>query len=134
MDFGEAARLVRQQIAIEESALADGLLKEGWDLAEMEDGDLAPAGAFTFPTVRRFGWKNPEMMLVEHGLIRVGEDGPACAPQDGEELPVVTLVDVRRVQAEAADSQGQIAQHQGYDGADGRICKALDLDIVMKSG
>ncbi len=78
----------------------------------MKDGDFAAAVAFALPTVRHLGWKNPEMMLVEQWFIGIGEHGPTSAAQHGEKFPVGALVDVHRIQAEAANSEIHISQHE----------------------
>jgi hypothetical protein len=111
VDVDEAAGLLGREVTIEESALASDFLEEGRHLAEMEDSDLAAAATFAFPTMPRFGWKDPEMMLIKLWLIGVSEYGPTPAAQHGEKFPIVALMDVHRVQAEAANSQSHISQH-----------------------
>ncbi len=133
LNFSEAAGLVGQQIAFEESALANDFLEEGRHLTEMKDRDLAAAGTFAFPTMRHLGWKDPEMMLVERWLIGVGEHGPTFATQHGEEFPVVALMDVHRVHAEAANSESHVSQHEVIMDQMAEFVKRLTSTLSMKS-
>ena len=80
------------------------------------------------------GWKDPEMMLVERWLVSVGEHGPTLAAQYSEKLPVVALMDVHRVQAEATNTDEPYIAAWDNNGSIGRICKALDLDIIRRPG
>jgi len=111
VDLFKAPHLIGDQRAYEIAALADGFFKQGRHLAEVEYGDLAATHAFSTPTVRYFRGKDPEMMLLKRRLFSFGEQGPTLAAKHGEELPVVTLVNVHRVQPEATRADGHVAQH-----------------------
>ena len=92
----------------------------------MEGDNLAAVRAVTFPTMRRFRWEDPQMMLLEDGRAGFTQQGTALAAEYREEFPIVTLVDVHRVDPEVPDAGNHMTQH-GFDSAlNGRICKASE--------
>jgi hypothetical protein len=70
---------------------------------------------------------------VEQWLIGVGEHSPTLAAQHGEELPVVALMDVHRVHAEAANSESHVPQHEVIMAQMAEFVKRLTSTLSMKS-
>jgi hypothetical protein len=123
-----------RQIAIEESTQSCDFLEERRHLTEMKDGNFAATAAFTLPPMPHLGWEDPKMVLVEKRFIGVGKHGTTVAPQHGEKLPVITLMDIHRVQAEATNPESHVSQHGAIMTQLAEFVKRLTSTFIGKSG